>query len=168
MNMRIFIGFERQLIFIFSPEFFGKVSFDGIKPVDEDAAVQVTIFVKQRHSLKFKSLFFEPLAVHVLRADFDVGIGRNITINAGDGEAAFIPDAGIVLEQDFGISRKEQTTAVPPAETKVDPAAFSFAMAIHAIIEYEFDLEQSGMKASHDLMCEYIDEFCRVYAAKGE
>ena len=48
----------------------------------------------------------------------------------------------------------------------VDPAAFSFAMAIHAIIEYEFDLEQSGMKASHDLMCEYIDEFCRVYAAK--
>lgn len=50
----------------------------------------------------------------------------------------------------------------------VDPAAFSFAMAIHAIIEYEFDLEQSGMKASHDLMCEYIDEFCRVYAAKGE
>ena len=49
----------------------------------------------------------------------------------------------------------------------VDPAAFSFAMAVHAIIEYEFDLEQAGMKVPRDLMREHIDEFCRIYAVKG-
>lgn len=49
----------------------------------------------------------------------------------------------------------------------VDAAAFSFAMAVHAIIDYEFDLEQAGMGAS-DLMGEYINEFSRIYAARRE
>ena len=50
----------------------------------------------------------------------------------------------------------------------VDPAAFSFAMAVHAIIDYEFDLEQAGMQVPYDLMGEYINEFSRIYAAEAE
>ena len=50
----------------------------------------------------------------------------------------------------------------------VDSAAFSFAMAVHAIVDYEFDLEQAGMQVPYDLMSEYINEFSRIYAAKGE
>ena len=42
-----------------------------------------------------------------------------------DTAAKDIEDLNKHLEQDFGINRKEQTAAAPPAETKVDPAAFS-------------------------------------------
>ena len=45
----------------------------------------------------------------------------------------------------------------------VDAAAFSFAMAVHAIIDYRFDLEQAGLASGNDLLRDYIDEFCRLY-----
>ena len=45
----------------------------------------------------------------------------------------------------------------------VDAAAFSFAMAVHSIIDYEFDLEQIGEKTEKDMMKEFIMEFCRNY-----
>lgn len=44
-------------------------------------------------------------------------------------------------------------------------AAFSFAMAIHSIIDYEFDLSSAGMDAGKDMIGGYINEFCRMYAA---
>ncbi|MBR3241325.1 MAG: TetR/AcrR family transcriptional regulator [Parasporobacterium sp.] len=44
-----------------------------------------------------------------------------------------------------------------------DTAAFSFAMAVHAILEYEFDLKFSGNKSDHKMMESYINEFCRNY-----
>lgn len=44
-----------------------------------------------------------------------------------------------------------------------DAAAFSFAMAVHAILEYEFDLAFSGNKPDKKMMQAYIDEFCRIY-----
>ncbi len=44
-----------------------------------------------------------------------------------------------------------------------DAAAFSFAMGVHSILNYEMDLIQVGEKPEKDMMCEYIDEFCRVY-----
>lgn len=51
----------------------------------------------------------------------------------------------------------------------VDPAAFSFAMAVHAIIEYRFDLQQAGLKADEDMMRDYIEEFSRLYGiTKGD
>ena len=46
----------------------------------------------------------------------------------------------------------------------VDMAAFSFAMAVHAIIEYTFDLKQAGLEANGDMMRDYIDAFSRLYA----
>lgn len=47
----------------------------------------------------------------------------------------------------------------------VDAAAFSFSMAIHAILEYAFDLERAGLEANWGMMQEYIDEFSRIYQA---
>ena len=48
-----------------------------------------------------------------------------------------------------------------------DAAAFSFAMAIHAIIDYEFDRSFAGVDTKKDkkkdMLGEYIDEFCRIY-----
>ncbi len=44
-----------------------------------------------------------------------------------------------------------------------DAAAFSFAMAVHAIMEYEFDLESSGHKTDQNMMQSFIDEFSRNY-----
>ena len=49
------------------------------------------------------------------------------------------------------------------ADLKV--AAFSFAMAIHSIIDYEFDLSSAGMDSGQDMIGGYINEFCRMYAA---
>ena len=43
--------------------------------------------------------------------------------------------------------------------------AFSFAMAVHSIIDYEFDLSSVGMDAGKDMIGEYVKEFCRMYAA---
>ena len=47
---------------------------------------------------------------------------------------------------------------------RVDPAAFSFAMAVHAIIEYQFDLDMAGLRPGGDMMREYIEEFSRIYS----
>jgi len=44
-----------------------------------------------------------------------------------------------------------------------DAAAFSFAMAVHSIIDYECDLKQTGTEPEKDMMQEYLDEFCRIY-----
>ena len=46
----------------------------------------------------------------------------------------------------------------------VDAVAFSFAMTAHSIIDYECDLRHAGIESEKDLMQEYIDEFCRIYA----
>ena len=45
----------------------------------------------------------------------------------------------------------------------VDSAAFSFAMAVHAIIDYQFDLEHAGLEAGRDMMRDYIKDFSRLY-----
>ena len=50
----------------------------------------------------------------------------------------------------------------------VDTAAFSFAMAVHAILDYESDLKFAGMKEDKGKMQEYINEFCRVYGKEKE
>ena len=47
-----------------------------------------------------------------------------------------------------------------------DAAAFSFAMAIHSILDYEFDLSFSGAKADKKMLRNYIDEFCRIYEVR--
>ncbi len=44
-----------------------------------------------------------------------------------------------------------------------DAAAFSFAMGVHSILNYEMDLIQVGEKPEKDMMGDYIDEFCRAY-----
>ena len=44
-----------------------------------------------------------------------------------------------------------------------DAAAFSFAMGVHSILNYEMDLIHMGEKPEKDMMDDYIDEFCRVY-----
>lgn len=51
----------------------------------------------------------------------------------------------------------------------VDAAAFSFAMAVHSIIDYECDLLQAAgvnKPEGPDLMQAYIDEFCRIYGRR--
>ncbi len=45
----------------------------------------------------------------------------------------------------------------------VDTAAFSFAMAVHSIIDYECDLIHSGSEKDQDMLRGYIDEFCSRY-----
>lgn len=45
----------------------------------------------------------------------------------------------------------------------VDAAAFSFAMAVHSIIDYECDLRATGTNSDKDMMQDYINEFCRIY-----
>ena len=45
----------------------------------------------------------------------------------------------------------------------VDSAAISFAMGIHALLDYECDLEHAGMKKDENITREFIDEFCRIY-----
>ena len=44
-----------------------------------------------------------------------------------------------------------------------DAAALSFAMGIHAILDYEFDMEFAGLKKDEKIMKEFIEEFCRRY-----
>ena len=44
-----------------------------------------------------------------------------------------------------------------------DAAAFSFAMGVHAVIEYEADSERAGVKDADSAMERYLQEFCRVY-----
>ena len=47
----------------------------------------------------------------------------------------------------------------------VDAAAFSFAMAVHSIIDYECDLIHSGIGNDGNMLQDYIDEFCPIYGA---
>ncbi len=49
----------------------------------------------------------------------------------------------------------------------LDSAAFSFAMAVHSIIDYEFDLRFTGTGIGKDLMADFVDEFCRIYSRNG-
>lgn len=49
-----------------------------------------------------------------------------------------------------------------------DIAAVSFAMSIHALLDYECDLEHAGIKKNEGLVQDYIAEFCRIYEAKGD
>lgn len=50
----------------------------------------------------------------------------------------------------------------------VDVTAFSFAMAVHAIIDYEFDMRFAGQKPEEEKLQKYIDEFCRIYDVKNK
>jgi hypothetical protein len=47
-----------------------------------------------------------------------------------------------------------------------DAAAFSFAMGVHSILNYEMDLLHAGEKPDTEMMDGYIDEFARVYGEK--
>ena len=47
-----------------------------------------------------------------------------------------------------------------------DSAAFSFAMTVHAILDYESDLKFSGLDNKHEMMSGFIEEFCRIYGKK--
>ena len=49
-----------------------------------------------------------------------------------------------------------------------DAASFSFAMAVHAILDYESDIKFAGLKAKTKMMNSYIDEFCRIYGGPNE
>lgn len=45
----------------------------------------------------------------------------------------------------------------------IDAAAFSFAMAIHSIIDYECDLIHSDIVTENNMLQGYINEFCKIY-----
>ena len=76
-----------------------------------------------------------------------------------------------------GIMAKETKTMVNATKTlfyalqvkkiasfkDVDVAAFSFAMGVHSIIDYGFDLKSAGEKTDAKMMQTYIKEFCRIY-----
>lgn len=44
-----------------------------------------------------------------------------------------------------------------------DAAAFSFAMTVHAILDYESDLKFAGLDNKSEMMRGFIEEFCRIY-----
>lgn len=50
----------------------------------------------------------------------------------------------------------------------VDAVAVSFAMAVHALLDYECDLENAGLKKDGNMMEDYIDEFCRMHERGGK
>ena len=50
----------------------------------------------------------------------------------------------------------------------IDAAAVSFAMGIHALLDYENDLEHAGLPKEKMIMKDFINEFCRIYEDKGE
>lgn len=49
----------------------------------------------------------------------------------------------------------------------VDFAAVSFAMGIHALMDYECDLSHAGLPEDGKMMQDFIDEFCGLYEAGG-
>ena len=49
-----------------------------------------------------------------------------------------------------------------------DAAAFSFAMAVHSMLDYESDLKFAELKAKPKMMKNYIEEFCRIYGGSNE
>ena len=50
----------------------------------------------------------------------------------------------------------------------VDSAAVSFAMGIHALLDYECDLDHAGLSKDEKMMQDFINEFCRLYEARGD
>ena len=50
----------------------------------------------------------------------------------------------------------------------IDMAAFSFAMTIHSIIDYGFDLDSAGLNSNNNMIKDYIDEFCKLYEVKED
>ena len=50
----------------------------------------------------------------------------------------------------------------------VDSAAVSFAMGIHALLDYECDLDHAGLSKDKNMMQDFINEFCRLYEAGGD
>lgn len=50
----------------------------------------------------------------------------------------------------------------------IELAAYSFAMQIHSIIDYECDLEQLGRENSQYTLEKFIDEFCDIYGKEGK
>lgn len=46
----------------------------------------------------------------------------------------------------------------------VDAAAVSFAMGVHAILDYRMDAQVAKSSSPDGILEQYIDEFCRVYA----
>lgn len=46
----------------------------------------------------------------------------------------------------------------------IDAAAISFAMGIHAILDFRMDDCMAGSSQSNGILEQYIDEFCRVYS----
>lgn len=50
----------------------------------------------------------------------------------------------------------------------IDMAAASFAMTIHAMIDYQFDCSCSGEPASQDMVQNYIKWFCNQYGVNDE
>ena len=48
----------------------------------------------------------------------------------------------------------------------VDTAAFSFAMTVHAILDYESDLKFAGLTENKKMMKDFIEEFCSNYEVK--
>lgn len=47
----------------------------------------------------------------------------------------------------------------------IDAAAVSFAMGVHAILDFRMDDCMAGSDYSQGILEQYIDEFCRVYSA---
>ena len=47
----------------------------------------------------------------------------------------------------------------------IDAATISFAMGIHAILDFRMDDCMAGSSKSNGILEQYIDEFCRVYSA---
>ncbi|MDD6038866.1 MAG: TetR/AcrR family transcriptional regulator [bacterium] len=48
----------------------------------------------------------------------------------------------------------------------IDSAAISFAMGVHAILDFRMDDGMAGSHQSKGILEQYIDEFCRVYAGE--
>ena len=46
----------------------------------------------------------------------------------------------------------------------IDAAAVSFAMGVHAILDFRMDDNMAGSDNSNGVLEQYIEEFCRVYA----
>ena len=50
----------------------------------------------------------------------------------------------------------------------VDSAAISFAMGVHAVLDFRMDDYMAGSNESNGILEQYIDEFCRVYSRDKE
>lgn len=50
----------------------------------------------------------------------------------------------------------------------IDSAAISFAMGVHAILDFRTDDSMAGSNHSNGMLEQYIDEFCRVYSGEAD